>query len=191
MPILYRGAGVGTYWHQRDARVTGFTPQHPGMSPSLDRLIGHISYGTVTSPYVSLTRSYGVAWSYAMSLGHSQPAQSNPAYVYEVEIDEPLPLGLQLLDPVQTIAAAMPSPSHRISYQHDGLPSFLLGVIDPMGMEDFLKLPPPQPPPGGGTPRPPNLTRELEALVRALRDAEILAVGNIPAACVRHRFPVW
>lgn len=24
MPFFYRGAGVGTYWHQRDARLDGF-----------------------------------------------------------------------------------------------------------------------------------------------------------------------
>ncbi|MDG4603388.1 MAG: hypothetical protein P9C48_09030 [Defluviicoccus sp.] len=42
-----------------------------------------------------------------------------------------------------------------------------------------------------GTPRAPNLSPELETLVRALRDAEILAVGNVPASCVRSRYEVW
>ena len=43
------------------------------------------------------------------------------------------------------------------------------------------------PPPGEGTPRPPMLHIELEALVRALRDAEVLAFGAISAAQVRRR----
>ena len=48
-----------------------------------------------------------------------------------------------------------------------------------------------QPPVSEGTPRPPNLTIELETLVRALRDAEILAHGNIPATCVKNRLEVY
>lgn len=76
MPIFYRGAGISTYWHTNDARVSGSTPQSPGTLPSSNRLMYH-------------------------------------------------------------------------------------------------------------------LTIELETLVRTLRDAEILAVGNIPSACVRTRFPEW
>ena len=48
-----------------------------------------------------------------------------------------------------------------------------------------------QPPSSEGTPRTPNLTIELETLVRALRDAEILAHGNIPPAAVKSRFEVY
>ena len=48
-----------------------------------------------------------------------------------------------------------------------------------------------QPPASEGTPRSPNLTIELETLVRALRDAEILAHGNIPVTCVKNRFEVY
>jgi len=86
---------------------------------------------------------------------------------------------------------AVPEPLDSISYQHDGLPNFLLGVINHMEMRQFLMTPCLQPPPGGGTPRRPNLTIQLETLVRALRDAEILAVGNIPAAYIRNRHNVW
>jgi hypothetical protein len=191
MPLFYRGAGVGTYWHEQDARLTGFTPQSPGMATSIDRLIVHISNGTTSSPYVSLTRSYGVAWNYAMFFGRTQPTATNPAYVYELEINDPLPAGLLLIDPVKEIAAEAPSPAQSFSYHHDGSSSFLLGVIDPTGMEQFLRMPALQPPPGGGAQRPPNLTKQLETLVRVLRDAEILAVGNIPASNIRNRFSVY
>jgi hypothetical protein len=104
MPLYYRGAGVGTYWHERDARIEGFSPWRPSGDTSTNYLIQHIVRGTVVSPFVSLTRSYGVAHSYAV-----------------------LPL----------------------------------------------------------------LHTELEALVRVLRDAEVLVVGAIPQHCVRQRIPVW
>ena len=42
-----------------------------------------------------------------------------------------------------------------------------------------------------GTPRPPNLSLELETFVRSLRDAEILAYGTIPATCVVNCFDVF
>lgn len=190
MPIFYRGAGVGTYWHGKDARVYGFTPQSPAMTPGINRLEQHIVRGSVNSPYISLTLSYGVAWGYAV-MGRILATKTNPGYVYDIEINDPLPPGLQLLDPVKEVADAAPTPLQVPSYQHDGPQYFLLGVVDPIGMRPFLTAPYLQPPPGGGTPRPPNLSIELETLIRALRDAEILAVGNIAASCVRNRFDVW
>ena len=191
MPTFYRGAGVGTYWHMNDARINGFTPQVPGMSPSIDRLKNHIARGTSASPYVSLTRSYGVALSYAIYGSRTLASQNNPGYVYEIDLSDPLPVGLQLLDPVVEIARSVPEPTFSISYQHDGLPNFLLGIVNPRRMGRYLKVPYPQPPGSMGTNRPPNLTIELEAFVRALRDAEILAVGNIPAAGVTNRHSVF
>lgn len=82
MPLFYRGAAVDTYWHIHDPRGTGFTPQKPGMSPSLDRLMEHIANGTVTSPFVSLTRSYSVAVDYAL-VGPVSASKANPAFVWE------------------------------------------------------------------------------------------------------------
>ena len=46
-------------------------------------------------------------------------------------------------------------------------------------------------PPSGGVVRPPTLTMELETLVRALRDAEILAMGSISAVYIRNRFEAY
>ncbi len=57
-----------------------------------------------------------------------------PAYVYEIVIDDPPPLGLAVLDTLREIAAAIPNPLSAISYQHDGLPAFLMGVLDPVTM---------------------------------------------------------
>ncbi len=191
MAIFYRGSGVGTYWHLHDARLSGFTAHLPGAHRALAALINHVKNGTTSSPFISMTRSYSVAWSYAIFSGRAVPTAAAPAYVYEIDIADPPPVGLAILDPLSEIAAAVPSPLHSASYQHDGLPDFLMGVLDPATMGHHLTTPIKHPPPGGATPRAANLTPELETLVRALRDAEILAVGTIPASCVVHRYPVF
>ena len=162
------------------------------MQATPDQLMLHIARGTVNSPFISLTRSYGIAVNYASFFGTVVPTPQYPAYVYEIEISEPIPSGLKLLDPIKEVAPILPPPiAIQPSYQHDGGPAFLLGVVDPINMRQFLTQYAPQPPDSAGTPRTPNLTIALETLVRTLRDAEILAEGTIPASCVNHRFEVY
>ena len=146
----------------------------------------HVARGNVSSPYISLTRSFGVAREYAFG-GRKQATQANPGYVYELEINDPLPDGLKLLDPVKVVAAAAPPPLASLSYQHDGPQQFLLRVVGPLQSGEVFCV---QPPPENGTRRTPNLSLELETLVRALRDAEILAFGVITASCVINRHDV-
>ena len=192
MAIFYRGAGIGTYWHTHDARQTGFIARAPHMQATVDQLMLHIARGTVNSPFISLTRSYGIALNYAIFFGNEIPTREHPAYVYEIEINEPIPSALKLLDPVKEVAPILPSPlGIHPPYQHDGGPAFLLGVVDPINMRKFLTQHAPQPPASAGTPRTPNLTIALETLVRTLRDAEILAEGIIPENCVNHQFEVY
>ena len=192
MPIFYRGASINSYWYINNPIERGFIARSPGTQPTMNRLMHHIARGTVTSPFISLTRSYAVAWHYAVFGKEEIPSPSNPAYVYEIEINEPLPVGLKLLDPVKEVAQMLPMPtSPGPPYQHDGLPDFLIGVVNPRNMQRFLAPHSMQLPSSEGTPRPPNLTLELETLVRALRDAEILAQGIIPSACVQNRFDVY
>lgn len=97
MAIFYRGAGIGTYWHTHDARQTGFVARAPQMQSTVDRLMLHIARGTVNSPFISLTRSYGIALNYAIFFGNEVPTRECPAYVYEIEINEPIPPVLKLL----------------------------------------------------------------------------------------------
>ncbi len=190
--IVYRGAGIGSYWYVHNPAETGFTARAPRASPTPERLMQHISRGTGNSPFISLTRSYAVARHYAMLISTRTPTPQDPAYVYEVEIEFPLLSGLQLLDPVKVVAQALPDiASPGPPYQHDGIPNFLLGVVDSENMREFLEKHAPQPPSSEGTPRPPNLSIELETLVRALRDAEILALGIIPAVCVKNCFDIY
>jgi len=192
MAIFYRGAGINTYWYLNDPIEQGFVARDPEMTPTTTRQMLHIARSTVNSPFISLTRSYGVAWRYAMVSSGRVPTAEDPAYVHEIEIQEPLPPGLHLLDPVKEVAQMLPPPtSSGPPYQHDGLPDFLLGVVDPGRMGNFLTQYAKQPPSSEGTPRPPNLTIELETLVRALRDGEILAHGIIPAICVKNSFDVY
>ena len=87
MAIFYRGAvsaPIGTgIMDVRAGSGLGFTtiPNTP------DRIIQHVYNGLTDSPYVSLTLSYGVAFSYALEVGTKQPTASDPAYVYEFEIN--------------------------------------------------------------------------------------------------------
>jgi len=46
------------------------------------------------------------------------------------------------------------------------------------------------PPTGTGIQRTPLLSMELEMLVNALRDSEVLVQGNVPAAFVRDRYEI-
>jgi hypothetical protein len=186
MAIFYRGAGVGTWWHKNDPRHSGFTPQASGMPPGLDRLMAHISHGTKDSPYVSLTRSYGVARSYALKAGHIPPTPTSPALVWEIELTDPLPAGLTLYDPVQVVAAEVPTPTSGNPYQHDGAQNTLIALID-TSQASLLKEPCPMPR-GCNPPHPlPHISTHIRAIVFALRDAELLALGTIPRHCIRAR----
>lgn len=189
MTLFYRGAGVGTYWNENDARVTGFIAKEPGVESSLDRVMQHIVQGPNVSPYISLTRSYGVALDYAL-FGQAETTQTRPGYVYEIELSGALPRGLVIVDPIREIALSASSNALELPYHHDGDVDFLLGVINPNEMAEHLRREAPQAPPGHGTRRPPNLNRQLETMVRALRDAEVLALGAIPASCVRARYDI-
>ena len=192
MPIFYRGAGIGSYWHQHDARRSGFKAHYPGAgrSSQVSRLVQHITRGTTISPFVSLTRSYGIACGYALS-GDELPTAGQPAYVYQIEIEKEDGHETNLLDPVAVIAKQLQSPFEWKSYHHDGEASFLLGVIDPAKHGDKLSRGTKFPPGDHPTPRSPQLYSELEAMVRALRDAEILAVGEIAKSQVLKRWEIF
>jgi hypothetical protein len=146
--------------------------------------MAHIARATTTTPYVSLTRSYGVAETYAREAGGTFPTGAAPAYVYEIDIPDPVPDGITVIDPVKAVAATLPSPVASLSYFHDGDKDFILGVASPARMAAYLNAPIRQPPNSGGAFRSANLTIELETLVRALRDAEILVLGTVPASLV-------
>ena len=175
MATFYKGAGIGTHWHTRDSRRVGFTAQSPLTNPETEVIIDHIATSTANSPYISLTRSYAVAWHYAVFSSKREPGPGKPAYIYEIEIDDSLPHGLNLLDPVKEVVHILPQP--------------LRGIIDLEYMENLLGGQAPQPP----SPRSdfsPSVELQLIALTFAQRDAEVLVHGYIPPFCVKHRFEV-
>ena len=195
MATYYKGAGVGSHWHIHDSRKIGFTARSPERIPSTDVLIEHIATSTLNSPYISVTRSYAVAWHYAMAGGVDIPTNDNPAYIYEIEIDNSSPSDIKLIDPIKEVAQSflepieVNKPEEYSFYQHNGLPSYLRGVVDPQEMGEYLlgRLPEP---PGPGTEYPQQPTIPLKTLINTLRDAEILILGNIPESCVKNRFDV-
>ena len=101
MAIFYKGAGVGNHWHTNDPRHSGFTARSPSVAPSSDRILTHIAEATTTTPYISLTKSYGVALGYALSARTTSTTTAvQPGYVWEIQLNEPLPSNLKLIDPV-------------------------------------------------------------------------------------------
>jgi hypothetical protein len=186
---FYRAIGVGTFHHGTDLRTTGIAPRRPGGQYNPSSVMQHIARGATNSPCISLTKSYGVAEDYALNGSRAIPTISNPAYVYEIDIPDPPPLPLLVIDPIHFIASHQ-NPLASPSYHHDGNQNFLLGVVNPTAANPSASSV--VFPPGlGGATRPPNLTVELEAMVYALRDAEVLLVGNLPQACVINRYDVY
>jgi hypothetical protein len=191
MPHFYKGVGVGTFLHTFSVSSHGIGSRNPGANPTATAIMHHIARGTTTSPYISLTRSYAVAERYAIDASRTRPTPSIPAHVYEMDIPDPPPFGLRVIDPLAEIASNNSNPLISPSYHHDGGPDFLLGVVDPVSHRSFLASPVVGPPGMGGIARPPNLSLELEAMVFALRDAEVLVVGQLPRAVVINRFDVY
>ena len=202
MAIYFRGAGPGTYWAVNDAVASGFQPTSLTVGDSPHRLMQHIEGGRVgphayvASPYISLTNSQNVAWVYAIS-GKGFATKSNPGYIYEVEIDDPpapLPAGIQrLIDPIKDVAGMVPSPPAPIAYQHNDFPGIILAVAAPrfgpilarLGMLGPLHRM------AGKVNFSTLTTLHFRALVRALRDAEVLVHGYIPKSCVKARHAVY
>ena len=149
----------------------------------------HIARGSVKSPYISFSRSFAVARAYGIVGSSGIATAMKPGYVYEIEITGDR--SVVALDPVVEVAKSLPEPGGNRTYQHDGTQAFLLGIVDPqhiwsLGNEQHVL-----PPASSGTPRTPHLSLELETLVRALRDAEILIYENVPASLVRNRYEVY
>lgn len=190
MAVFYKGIGAGTHWSGVDLRSRGLVPRNPGATPGLNSLMEHIADGTTYSCYISLTRSFGVARTYAFS-GTVVPSNMNPGYIWEIELDHPLPGGLAVIDPLAEIARHISDPLARYSYQHDGDQDFLLGVVNPRTMGAYLAQNAHDPPGSTRLPRQAHLSKELETLVRVLRDAEVLVAGNLPGASFRNRYVVY
>ena len=179
MPIFYRGVTLQRTYRPTDHCLEGFVARRAGASPSVDLLMSHVAHGATNSPYISLTKSFAVAKRYATDGPHKQ------GWVYSIQIDEAS--NIELLDPLKETARCLAPPLSEPSYHHDGAPDFILGVADPRHHWQELTRRIDLPPPGYGTPRPAHLHHHFEVMVRALRDAELLAITAIPAKLVIDR----
>jgi hypothetical protein len=190
MPRFYKGVGVGTHLHGADLCLSGLRPRDALMADNVQNLMEHIAGNTV-GPYISLTRSYGVAEAYARDFGRAFPSASIPGYVYAIDLEYPTPPEVKrVLDPVAEIAVYINRPLDPGSYHHDGDMNFLLGIVNPLTMANHLAAHARQPR-GATMPfHPPKLTKELATIVRALRDAEVIVFGSVPPHCVMERYPV-
>src|SRR5229473_3169541 len=98
MAFFYKGVANGTYWHIHDAQKIGLAARAPQAPDSLDRLMNHIARAqTVSSPFISLTLSYSVAWAYAV-VGRTLKGSITRGVIYEIELAEPLPKGVSIID---------------------------------------------------------------------------------------------
>jgi hypothetical protein len=180
MPIFCKGAGLGTHWRSTDARRMGFFARAPRNPMSRDRLLQHVGGSTQATPFISLTRSYAIAFDYAQKGGRGFPSEAQPAYVYEVEIVDDG--ACRVIDPIGEIANGLPAPLATTSFHHDGDQNAMLGIVDNTQaryLTTAVRYPPPQPAKPGV-----NVGAELTGMVRILRDAEVIAVDHMPARCL-------
>jgi hypothetical protein len=68
---------------------------------------------------------------------------------------------------------------------------FLKGIVDSMHSSHLLNTPTEFAPNNNTTPRPPLRSMELEAIVRAIRDAEILVEGSVSSKQIQRRINVY
>ncbi len=187
MPLFYKGARSGTHLHVNDPRTYGIQARDTSILPHVDILMRHIA-GNTHSPYISVTRSYAVAEMYARDAARTMAAVTN--YVFEIDIPATLPPGVAVQDPILEIANSnyLQDTLADPSYHHQGDRNFINAIVNPIAFSHYLtKLY--SRPPGVGS-RPTAASNQLEAIVRAARDAELLVVGAIPRGWVIARHDV-
>ena len=188
---LYKGVGPGTFHHGTHLQTTGIVAHRATAAADLQAVVQHVAYGPVNSPLISLTSSYAVAAQYAL-VGTHHATSGSPGYVYQIDVPDPLPLGARVHDAALYIAAEILKINNSLSsiaYRHNGDRAFLLSIVDP-GNFGHLKYIPPAVPKGNSSSNPPTLTIHLEAMVNALRDAEVFAVGTVPQNWITARHDV-
>ena len=192
MPDFFKGVGIGTHWHKpaNDPRINGFSPHNPG-TYDITSLVDHIANATTFSPYISLTRSYEVAEKYAIEGSRKLPTATLRPYVFRIRIPDPTPTGLFVYDPLCEITGIVPTPLSVVPYQHNGGMDVIIGIVQPNTPHGRAILGRPVRLFGGTTGiSGPNISPELNAMVRALRDSEVLCLGVIPPALILGRYSV-
>jgi hypothetical protein len=89
------------------------------------------------------------------------------------------------------VASSVQNPLSNPSYHHDANQAFLLGVVDPSIALLNPPVAPRLPAYATGPQRAPNLSPQLEAMVFALRDAEVLVLGGVQPGWITGRHPMY
>ena len=190
MTIVFKGAAPGSYWQVNDARLTGFTTGH-NYPQGPAEIVRHIStQNSPNSAYLSFSASFAIAYGFACMGGVAgPPTQANPGYVYEVDL-----VGQAPIDPIASVSGNVPFPQIAMAlplpYHHNGDRDFALGVAGSALHKPSLSRPPRQ----AVTPHfpmNPTCRAEFVALLFALRDSEVLALGPVPATCIRRVFHIF
>lgn len=190
---LYKGAGPGTHWSATDAQTaSGFVVGHAPRN--VNAIVRHIVNYSWPSPYSSFSASFAAAAAYALVGPTGKATRADPGWVYEIDVALAIELGARFVDPAREILVRNPyvGAPGTIATFHDGGQDLILGIADPVLHRRVLLTPPRQPGPPGQPRRlgPPVVHNELRAVIFALRDAEVLATTDVPAACITARYPV-
>lgn len=188
MAVLFKGAGPGTHWWLNDARIAGGFHSPPIAPPSPAAAIRHVTTYSHPSPYVSFSASFDIARTAYALFGPGGPATAAvPGYVYE--IDTAL-ADVVIHDPLALIAATQPDLRDvpRLPTHHDGSTDLILAIAAPTRFPTIMTTPPRRL--RDDDSRAPMVTPELQALIFALRDVEVL-IERAPPACIVNRHSVW
>ena len=79
-----------------------------------------------------------------MAFSRTQPTESNPAYVYAIELDNPLPQELQLIDPVREVILVAASPEDDEKLE-EAAQNALPRIVEVGGDALYPRQAPPQP----------------------------------------------
>ena len=161
MTMIYKGAAPNTYWHLNDPRnLGGFTAGNLHLQRSANIAVTHITQSSRRSPFISFTYSFAVAVQYAID----GATKNNQGVVYAIDTSG---INSRLFyDPVKELASTFST-----VHAHDGGQNLIIGISD-QTQQNILFVPPERPP--GAAAIPPQVTNHLQAIVKAIRDAEVL-----------------
>ena len=186
--ILYKGAGPGSHWWSTNAQLSGFTVA--AAVQGVARMVRHITAFSHPSPYLSFSASFAIAREYALAGPAGQASQTQPGRVYEIDTTL-VPGSMVLSDPVRDIVGSNPALTvARLPTHHDGAQNLILGIASPI-LHGAVLTSPPARVPGNALQTGPAVQSELQAVVFALRDAEVLIGGNVPPNCITAVYPVY
>lgn len=175
---LYKGAALGTHWHSNDARHSGFLAS--AMPQTGNGVVRHITNYSHPSPYLSFSSSFAIARGYALVGPGGVATQAAPGYVYEIDL-QAAAVHFSILNPVSEVSSLS---NGHLAHHHEGVASLILDVAQGVS-------PPSSAPRCGGKMHVPGISGELQALIFAIRDAEVLVSGNVPPTVIVRRHDVY